>query len=76
MTHICWPKFVITHEMCSTCNAQRQIRKDGIIQTSLVVALEKINFYPVIKDFRGPYMPENCHCSKALLVWSQASTKP
>ena len=36
-----WP-FVMPHEICSTCSTWPQIKKDGIIQTSLVVALEKI----------------------------------
>ena len=35
----------MTHEMRSTCSTYTytQIRKDGIIQTSLVVALAKID---------------------------------
>ena len=32
----------MTHEMCSTCITPPHIRKDGIIQTSPVVAIEKV----------------------------------
>ena len=49
MTHWCWPQFVITHETCSTCSTKSQIRKDGIIQTSLVVAINRLKgpaFHP------------------------------
>ena len=41
MTHWCWPQ-CMTHETFSTCSTWSQLRKDGIIQTSLVVVLEKI----------------------------------
>ena len=37
----CWPQFVMIHEMCLTCSTQPQIQKDGINQTSLMVALKK-----------------------------------
>ena len=43
----------MTHEMCSTCSKYPQIRKDGTIQTSLVVAL---------KNIKGPiHMVEGGH---------------
>ena len=42
MTHCCWPQFVMTHEMSSTCSTLPQIRKDGIIQTSPVVAMKNV----------------------------------
>ena len=42
MIHWCGPQFMMTHETCSTCSIQFQIREDGIIQTSPVVLLGNI----------------------------------
>ena len=42
MTHWYWLQFIMTHKMCSTCSTSSQIRKDGIIQASLVVVFENI----------------------------------
>ena len=36
----------MTHEMCSTCSTYPQIRKDGIIQTSLVAAMDRLKDPP------------------------------
>ena len=36
----------MTHEMCSTCSTEFQIRKDGVIQTSPVVAINKLKDLP------------------------------
>ena len=46
MTHWCWPQFVMTHETCSEYRTWPQIKKDGIIQTPLVVVLENIKDPP------------------------------
>ena len=46
MTHWCCPQFVMTHETCSTCSTLSQIRKDGIIQTSPVVAINRLKDPP------------------------------
>ena len=40
MAHLFWLQFVMTHEMCSRCRTQPQIRKAGIIRTSQVVAIK------------------------------------
>ena len=42
----------MTHEMCSTCSTKPQIRKDGIIQTSPVAAMDRL------KD-EGGHHPRN-----------------
>ena len=46
MAHWSWPQFVMTHEMCSTCSTYPQIRKDGIIQTSPVAAMDRLKDPP------------------------------
>ena len=46
MAHWGWPQFVMTHEMCSTCSTYPQIRKDGIIQTSPMAAMDRFKDPP------------------------------
>ena len=41
MAHWCWPQFVMTREMCSTCNPEPRIRKDGIIKICPVAAINR-----------------------------------
>ena len=36
----------MTQEMCSTCSTQSQIKKDGIIQTSQAVAMNRLKDPP------------------------------
>ena len=43
MAHWCWPQFMMAHETCTT---KFQIRKDGIIQTSPVVAINRLKDPP------------------------------
>ena len=46
MTHWCWPQFVMTHGICSTCSTLPQIRKDGTLQTLPVVAIKRLKDLP------------------------------
>ena len=56
----------MTHEMCSTTRTKSQIRKDVIMQTFLVVALEKIKGpthmveggTTKVRDFQPPAIPQ------------------
>ena len=50
MAHLFWLQFVMTHEMCSRCRTQPQIRKAGIIRTSRVMAIKIEGPAHMVKD--------------------------